>query len=238
MQQQRRVGIDAQTAHLEQVGLGASSGRSERGRHAITVADIAAAAEIAPRTARLYFRSKQDIAVSRFIESMDRLTAQLHDREPHDTAMEILGRWLRTEGQDDETNRFEHRMFASNRELRASHMTATLDAAVKALAEELGAAPDDIGPRIATALAYLGAGCRLSKARDVMPGQHSRGAKHTGCPAPRPLRHSCPSANGHGIRDRSRRETSLLRTHRGGVQLVQPGERIVRPVPAVHDVDE
>lgn len=178
--QQCRVGIDAQTAHLEQVGLGAGSGRSERGRHATTVADIAAAAEIPPRTAPLYFRSKQDIAVSRFSESMDRLTAQLRDREPHDTAMEILGRWLRTEGQDDETNRLEHRMFASNRELRASHMTATLDAAVKALAEELGAAPGDIGPRIATALAFLEAGCRLSKARDVMPGQHRRGAKHTG----------------------------------------------------------
>ncbi|MER5663533.1 hypothetical protein [Streptomyces mirabilis] len=84
--------------------------------------------------------------------------AQLRDRGPHDTAMEILGRWLRAEGQDDETNGLEHRMFAANRELRASHMTATLDAAVKALAEELGAAPDGIGPRIPTALAFLAAG--------------------------------------------------------------------------------
>ncbi|WP_328513099.1 TetR family transcriptional regulator [Streptomyces mirabilis] len=167
MQQQRRVGIDAQTAHLEQVGLGAGSGRSERGRHATTVADIAAAAEMAPRTARLYFRSEQDIAVSWFIESIDRLTAQLRDREPHDAAMEILGRWLRTEGQDDETNRFEHRMFASNRELRASHMTVTLDAAVKALAEELGAAFDDIGPRIATTLAFLEAGMPTLRGRYV-----------------------------------------------------------------------
>ncbi len=72
--------------------------------------------------------------------------------------MQILGRWLRAEGQDDETNGLEHRMFAANRELRASPMTATLDAAVKALAEELGAAPDGIGPRIATALAFLAAG--------------------------------------------------------------------------------
>jgi hypothetical protein len=69
--------------------------------------------------------------------------------------MEIPGRWLRTEGQDDETNRLGHRMFAANRELRASRMTAIFDAAVQALAEELGAAPDGIGPRIATALAFL-----------------------------------------------------------------------------------
>jgi hypothetical protein len=86
---------------------------------------------------------------------MDQLTAQLRDRESHDTAMEIPSRWLRTKGQDDETNRLGHRMFAANRELRASRMTAIFDAAVQALAEELGAAPDGIGPRIATALAFL-----------------------------------------------------------------------------------
>jgi AcrR family transcriptional regulator len=156
MQQQRRIGIDARTAHLEEVGLrlGTDGGRSERGA-AATVADIAAAAEVAPRTVPLYFRSEQDIALSRFTESMDQLTAQLRDRESHDTAMEIPSRWLRTEGQDDETNRLGHRMFAANRELRASRMTAIFDAAVQALAEELGAAPDGIGPRIATALAFL-----------------------------------------------------------------------------------
>ncbi|WP_390899314.1 TetR family transcriptional regulator [Streptomyces mirabilis] len=65
VQQQRRVGIDAQTAHLEEVGLGTGGGRSERGRHATTVADIAAAAEVAPRTVPLYFCSRQDIALSR-----------------------------------------------------------------------------------------------------------------------------------------------------------------------------
>jgi AcrR family transcriptional regulator len=91
-----------------------------RGRHAATVADIAAAAEVAPRTVPLYFRSEQDIARSWFTESLN----QLRDREPHDTAMEIPGRWLRTEGQDDETNRLGHRMFAANRELRASGDTA------------------------------------------------------------------------------------------------------------------
>ncbi|MFF1603667.1 hypothetical protein ACFVYV_40545 [Streptomyces mirabilis] len=55
---------------------------------------MAAAAEVAPRTVPLYFCSRQDIALSRFTESMDQLTARLCDREPHDTAMEILGRWL------------------------------------------------------------------------------------------------------------------------------------------------
>ncbi|WP_145968941.1 hypothetical protein [Streptomyces hyaluromycini] len=135
-------------------------------------------------------------------------------------------------------DRFEHRVFGANRELRACRMTATLDAAVQAFAEELGAASDDIGPRIATALALLEAGCQLSKARDVMPGEHRRGARRTGCPALRLLRHSCPPVDGHGIRDRSRREMSSVRAYRGGDQVVQSGERVVRPVLAVHDVDE
>ena len=38
--------------------------------------------------------------------------------------------------------------------------------------------------------------------------------------------------------DLSHRETSSVRTHRAGEQLIQPGERIVRPVLAVHGVDE
>lgn len=40
-------------------------------------------------------------------------------------------------------------------------------AAVKALAEELGTAPDDIGPRIATALAFLEAGMPTLRGRCV-----------------------------------------------------------------------
>ncbi|WP_406451235.1 hypothetical protein OH768_07315 [Streptomyces sp. NBC_01622] len=85
VQQQRRVGIDAQAAHLEEVGLRLGTGgrRSERGRHATTVVDIAAAAG----TPVLRHWAQ------RFTESMD----QLRDRESRDTAMEIPGRWLWTQ---------------------------------------------------------------------------------------------------------------------------------------------
>lgn len=184
VQQQRRVGIDAQTAHLEEVGLGTGGGRSERGRHTTTVAGIAAAAEVAPRTVPPYFRSEQDIALGRFTESMDQLTARLRDREPHDTAVEILDRWLRTEGQDDETNRLEHRMFAANRELRASRMTATLDVTVKAFAEELGAAPDGIGPRIATTAVFLGGGMPTLKGPGRDAGSTQARSQAHGVPGP------------------------------------------------------
>jgi hypothetical protein len=58
MQQQRRTGIDARTAHLEEVGLRLGpvrrAKRTRRRPHAATVVDIAAAAEVAPRTAPLY----------------------------------------------------------------------------------------------------------------------------------------------------------------------------------------
>ncbi len=47
---------------------------AEQGYDATTVAEIAERAEVSPRTVALYFRSRQDIAVSKFGEGADRLT--------------------------------------------------------------------------------------------------------------------------------------------------------------------
>ena len=53
---------------------------AERGYDATTVSDIAAAAEVSPRTVAMYFPSKQDIALSRFTAAADSLTADIRAR--------------------------------------------------------------------------------------------------------------------------------------------------------------
>ena len=53
---------------------------AERGYDATTVADIAEAAEVAPRTVAMYFPAKQDIALSRFSDGAASLSTALRDK--------------------------------------------------------------------------------------------------------------------------------------------------------------
>ena len=68
---------------------------AERGYDATTVADIAAAAEVAPRTIALYFPAKQDIALSRFDAALEDLNEALAGREPGQRLVDVIGGWLR-----------------------------------------------------------------------------------------------------------------------------------------------
>ncbi len=132
---------------------------AERGYDATTVADIAEAAEVSPRTVTLYFATKQDIALSRFSESTQCLADALADRGPNETATQIMGRWLtekHARPYEEGLQELSHRMFAANPELRALRTARMADAireGTRAVAEDLGTTPDDIGPRIAAAAA-------------------------------------------------------------------------------------
>jgi AcrR family transcriptional regulator len=132
---------------------------AERGYDATTVADIAAAAEVAPRTVAMYFPSKQDIALSRFSAAMADLGDALAHKQPGERLTDVLGRWLQArdaDPQERELTRLARRMFAANPELRALR-TARIAEAIRAgtvmIAEEIGAEPDAPGPRIAAAAA-------------------------------------------------------------------------------------
>src|ERR1700678_372370 len=81
---------------------------AERGYDATTVADIAEAAEVSPRTVAMYFPAKQDIALSRFSDGVAGLTDAIRDRRPGETAHDAFGRWLltsQTEPEDRELYR-------------------------------------------------------------------------------------------------------------------------------------
>jgi AcrR family transcriptional regulator len=131
---------------------------AERGYDATTVADIAAAAEVAPRSVAMYFPSKQDIALSRFGEAAGKLTTALHHRAAGETVTEVIERWLRASDHhpDQEIKRLAQQMFAANPELnalRSARMSAAIAEGAEAIASQLGTPPGHPGPRIAAAAA-------------------------------------------------------------------------------------
>jgi AcrR family transcriptional regulator len=132
---------------------------AERGYDATTVADIAEAAEVAPRTVAMYFPAKQDIALSRFTDGVAGLSAALRDRQPGETLHEVFGRWLlasQTDPEDRELHRLAVRMFAANPDLgalRTARMAAAIGEGAAIIADEIGGTPGAIGHRIAAAAA-------------------------------------------------------------------------------------
>jgi AcrR family transcriptional regulator len=67
---------------------------SQRGYHATTIADIAEAAEIAPRTFFSYFPSKEAVVFHDVDETVDTLAEALRDRLPGETVFDALRRWM------------------------------------------------------------------------------------------------------------------------------------------------
>ena len=131
---------------------------AERGYDATTITDIAAAADVAPRTVTMYFPSKQDIAMARFGPMVESLTAALCARDPGESVTQVVGHWLRTDGQcaAPELKQLQQRMFAANPELNALRNTLMAEPIMKGaelLAKDTGTAPEDPGPRIAAVTA-------------------------------------------------------------------------------------
>ena len=144
---------------------------AEHGYEATTIADIAARAEVAPRTVAMYFPSKQDIAMARFSQSVDELSQALGNREPGESGMAIMARWLRARGAEAEQDirELSARMFAANPELnalRTARMAAVIAQGAEIIARDTGAAPGDHGPRIAA----VAAAAIMIELTDIPPG--------------------------------------------------------------------
>jgi AcrR family transcriptional regulator len=132
---------------------------AERGYDATTVADIAEAAEVSPRTVAMYFPAKQDIALSRFSDGVTGLTDAIRGRRPGETLHDVFGRWLltsQTEPEDRDLHRLARRMFAANPDLgalRTARMAAAVREGAAMIAVDTGSAPGAISPRLAAAAA-------------------------------------------------------------------------------------
>ncbi len=123
---------------------------ADRGYDETTIADIADAAEVAPRTVLTYFATKEDIAMAPVDALAERMTAALRAREPGMSTIDVVATWLQAEMRDGETRPADHerlcRMFETNPRLDGQAMARVAGVAAEfthALAADIGRDPDD-----------------------------------------------------------------------------------------------
>jgi AcrR family transcriptional regulator len=134
----------------------------ERGYEETTIAEIADAAEISPRTIFAYFPSKEDILFYDMPEMLERLAQVLRDRPEGATALDALRDFIAEtlSPASDEAHSVALRrriVIAANETLRRNQRARFApfeQLMAAAVAEDLHGDPDDIRPRmIAAALA-------------------------------------------------------------------------------------
>jgi AcrR family transcriptional regulator len=133
---------------------------AERGFHATTITDIAAAAEVAPRTFFAYFPSKEAVVFHNLDRDLDGLASALRDRLPGETAFDALRRWL--DAMFDEWMAEEDEALLRKRLCREDEGLANFQGGVmariqelllEAIAADLGEPQDALRPRLVAAAA-------------------------------------------------------------------------------------
>lgn len=130
---------------------------AEKGFDHATTADVAEAAEVAPRTVTLYFPSKQELALAHFTDFADRLAAAIGDAPEGVATMDAVETWLADElGRRSDLDTLAHAMFEANPQLAAlrnAQLGEVLALAAHRIAAERRATAGDFGARIAAAAA-------------------------------------------------------------------------------------
>jgi AcrR family transcriptional regulator len=126
----------------------------ERGYEHTTIAEIAEAAEVSPRTIFAYFPSKEDILFSNLPEAQERLAQALRERPEGVTAFDVLRDFV-AESLDRAPNDACRKRIVSGDETLRRNERARLapfeHLLVEAIAQDLNARPDDIRPQIVAA---------------------------------------------------------------------------------------
>ena len=132
---------------------------SERGFEHVTIAEIAEAADVAVQTVFNYFPTKEDLVYWRLASFEGELLAAVREREPGESALEAFQTFLLAQrGCSASTTRAHEellsftRMITESPALRAREgqiLAGYTDALAGLLAEETGARPDDMRPRVA-----------------------------------------------------------------------------------------
>jgi AcrR family transcriptional regulator len=131
----------------------------ERGFDGTTIADIAEAADIAPRTFFAYFPSKDDVVFHDFEASHAMVASWLRDRDPGTNAIDALRAGLAdAKGNIGAESLREKRLrqcLVSENESLAAHsqhlMGKFADLVAEAAAKDLGDEPGDLRPRLVAA---------------------------------------------------------------------------------------
>jgi AcrR family transcriptional regulator len=152
----------------------------ERGYQATTVADIAEAADIAPRTFFAYFPSKEAVVFGDFGDSFATLEAALTGRPEGETTFEALRGWIVDEVMAErEAGELDHRegvrrgLIDCNDGLAAHerHLMGRFEQLVaECVAVDLGDQPDDLQPRLVAAATVAA----LMAMRPKDPDEHEK----------------------------------------------------------------
>jgi AcrR family transcriptional regulator len=137
----------------------------ERGFEQTTIADIAEAADIAPRTFFGYFPSKEDVVFADFPAEVDALAERLRERDEGETAIEALRGFIA--GVIEQADLQDERELCRKRVVRQSealdaHRRALMgrmeDMLAEAVARDFGDRPGDLRPQMiaSAAVAALG----------------------------------------------------------------------------------
>src|SRR5688500_7197588 len=133
---------------------------AERGFHATTIADIASAAEVAPRTFFAYFPSKEAVVFHNLDRDLDGLASALRDRLPGETAFDALRRWLdamfdQWMAEEDEALLRKRlcREDAGLNNFQGGVMARINELLLAAIADDLGEPQDALRPRLVAAAA-------------------------------------------------------------------------------------
>jgi AcrR family transcriptional regulator len=127
---------------------------AERGYDHTTLAEIAEAADVAPRTIFAYFESKEDILLCGERSFLDDLERRLNQRPAGTTTVDALREFLSEIPPQDEEDLLRKKVMSENPELQmkahAGH-TRLEPMLAESIAKDLGAKPDDLQPMLAAA---------------------------------------------------------------------------------------
>jgi AcrR family transcriptional regulator len=133
---------------------------AERGYHATTIADIAAAADVAPRTFFSYFPSKEAVVFHDVDRDLDGLASALRDRLPGETTFDALRRFIDAmfdDRQADEDEALLRKRLCREDEGLANFqggvMARVHELLLEAIADDLGEPKDALRPRLVAAAA-------------------------------------------------------------------------------------
>jgi AcrR family transcriptional regulator len=133
---------------------------AERGYQATTIADIAAAADVAPRTFFSYFPSKEAVVFHNVDHLLEGLAGALRDRPTGESAFDALRRFV--DAMFDEFVAGDDETLLRKRLCREHEALANFEAGVtarihelllEAIADDLDAPPDALRPRLVAAAA-------------------------------------------------------------------------------------
>jgi len=128
---------------------------AERGYEKTTLAEIAEAADVSPRTIFAYFDSKEDIVFCEEPSMYQRLKETLDQRPAGATTVDALRQFVSSFGDSDDQTRLRKRIIGANEALRLSERarSAVMEELVaESIARDLGdVGPDDIRPRLIAA---------------------------------------------------------------------------------------